>query len=419
MFLSVGIGLAQQQLISYPTREFESADPHNQIKVATMAGTYDSYQLTAPGGPNGPTQPALDFPVSASLYSALSRLERQAPQFNCEVGDCNFPEFTTIGVCASCKDNTTDVKSSCSGGVCQAQFGELSAVCYNSTSSSQYSTIVNQTTAEKSTALNATDPGVMTEVFTLQSDLSKWPPTHSASTCQLNWCLKTVKARVANATYSETIALTSSNGSVLDNGTIILTHGDDLNFRVTRNAQAAFRTLTSLFTGWSKTAGNGARVHSSDLFSGFAGFSTAHVNDFGVGDLNGTDSNPFKSIASSMSNAIRLDLTVSGSRVETKTIIKVRRWWIAYPVALWILSGVFLFSTMYRARRTEDLVGAWGSSNLALLLWGVDHRVRASVGDWSGAEMEKKASTVKAKLVNEGDGWRLRAVRGSGLKGAV
>jgi len=68
-----------------------------------------------------------------------------------------------------------------------------------------------------------------------------------------------------------------------------------------------------------------------------------------------------------------------------------------------------------KARRNENKVGAWGSSNIALMVWGnVSEGVKEAVGDWSGKSMKEKAAKVKVRLVEHGvEGWRLEGgVRG-------
>lgn len=401
-------------------------DYENLTHVSTSNMTYNGYQEALPAGNstattagvnNGTTVPIVEFAVSAAVYSSLNHYEQHDPLYRCDSGNCEFPLFATLSVCSYCTNAThDDINHYCDhdSDLCVASYASLSSFAWREADSGTlYSTIINQT-ADPSAADSIVD------TRTLSVNSTHWPPTYTAYACRIFWCVRTVNATVVNATYAETEAAVSTAATLRPDGTAVFAYEmpvaaaapaaqtQKLEFAVTAKAQAAFKALAPLLTGWSqRSRDDGKWTHSSPFFGGMATFATADMT-VGGKHMHRHKPLPVEVIADGMSNAIRNQLTVVGHKVERHTIVKVRWWWLFYSVGVWLLCSIFLAAVVWETRRNEAHFGAWGCSAIALLLWGVDGSVRKQVADWNADGLEAKARAVRVRLEMDGNVWRMR-----------
>jgi len=379
---------------------------------------YDDYQESGNSSdPNNPTSPIVEFRVEAGLFDSLNHYVVHDPVYRCDSGNCKYPIFTTLGICSQCKNATQDeIVQSCddTNDWCSATYKSLTSKAWrDSQSNSQiFSTIVNQTA-------NANTTDSIVDTWTLSVNSTIWPPVYLAYTCKVMWCVRTVNASVINSTYNEVELTMTSSASLEPDGTAVITHGngtDMIPFRVTKNAQIAFKTLGATLTGWSIRSQLNPKVirNSSPLFSGMASFTTADMT-VGGKHMHRHKTTPVEVMADGMSHAIRNQMTVVGENVVTRTVVKVRWWWMLYPIVSWVLCAIFLVGVMWKTH-TQSSVGAWGCSSIALLMWGVEESVRQRVGAWSWEGLEKNAMKVKVKLEKEGNGWRLKEIPVDGVR---
>lgn len=124
----------------------------------------------------------------------------------------------------------------------------------------------------------------------------------------------------------------------------------------------------------------------------------------------------FEALAVSMSNALRQGdadgLLQGGQGGNLRTFYRVQWVWIALPVGVALVGGVFLAFTVLRSRGGV----VWKSSSLALIGWGlaVGHELE---GAETVSEMEARAKTAMAGLTGEKmeDGMELRRGRVASL----
>jgi len=375
--------------------------------------TYDTFQETSLTSQAAPV-PAVEFAVASSVFASLNHFVVHDPLYRCDSGNCDYPRFTTLGICSHCHDTKDEITSACDTDQnhCWANYRDLIGNAWERSNDTAFSTVINQTINTESVSI--------VETFTLNVSMVTWPPTYAAWSCEIMWCVRSVNATVKNSTFTETQLDEHTEATLQPDGSALFQYIEPdkqvTNFTVTRSAQRAFKALGSTLAGWSRKTQTGQWVHSSPLFGGMAAFATADMT-VGGSHRHRHKANPIDVMADGMSNAIRNSLSVPGWRVERHTIVQVRWWWMVYPAAIWILTAVFTWAVAWSTMTRDTSVGAWGCSSIALLLWGVDDDIRERVGDWNSERMEAKARDIIVKLEKDenGNGWRMKEVRGSAL----
>jgi hypothetical protein len=399
---------AEQQLISYPTHTEKLSDPLTQVSRSTAV--YDSYQDTS-NSTNGPTIPVVEFRVWSGLYSSLNHYAVQDPVYRCDSGNCEYPTFYTLGVCSSCKSDK-NFESWCDPDQdqCWTKYHDLEGYATKAIGDTEvYSTIINQTAHTARMGGSS-----IVDTYTLNVSGSTWPPTYAAFECHIMWCIRQISAKVIDSTYSEKELSTSTTAEMQPDSSVKFSYednGEKKSFSVTENSQKAFQRLANDLTGWSRRSHTGHWIHSSSLFSGMAAFAVADMT-VGGSHWHRHKANPVEVMADGMSNALRSSLEVDGERVVEHTLVRVRWYWLAYPVIMWLLTVVFMCSVIWKTRQNAEFVGPWGCSALALMMWGVDENVRDRVGHWSAEGMELNAQNVKVRLMRDGEWWRLKGTGG-------
>lgn len=404
----------EQQLISYPTVIKFIPDVENLTLVGTSPTFYDSYQETANLTSPGSVDPTVEFRVWASFLSYLNHYVPHDPLYRCDSGNCIYPDFNTLAVCSECLHlENKDIQQECDddSDSCSAQHDNLEAFAWKRAQQGAYSTIVNQTA-------DTSIPTSIVETKTMSVNFTNWPPEYRFDSCSVKWCVQTISSNVTNSTYYETEKYSSTLFDILSNNSVLF-HGTSSNnspysFTVSEKSQIAFKRLGDMLTGWSRSTSQEEWLHSSSLFNGIAAFATADMT-VGGKHMHRHKGTPVEVMTSGMSDALRGSLDVVGLRVLRETIVRVRWWWVLYPMAMWILSAVFLVGVVIETRQNEHIVGAWGCSAIALMLWGVEEDAKERVMDWSAEGLNKKAEKVRMQLFREGEGWSMKSVNEEGM----
>ncbi|KAF2119205.1 hypothetical protein BDV96DRAFT_472440, partial [Lophiotrema nucula] len=97
---------------------------------------------------------------------------------------------------------------------------------------------------------------------------------------------------------------------------------------------------------------------------------------------------------------------VAGPSFDTEPVVDVRWGWLALPLGLLGMTGIFLLATVFRSSREQDHVGVWKTSAIATLLYGLpDHMQQKMTQSKVTGTPRAKAKEVKVKwLPNRG--WR-------------
>lgn len=151
--------------------------------------------------------------------------------FGCASGNCNWPQFQSLGVCSSCTNVTANTNQSCyamqpeAGGFYVCAYTTPSGLTTN-LSTSATSLESENTFAMDAVAGSAKEPAVLlkfaainmtnTSASNLNSNLYQNPGWWEATECVLSWCAKTYRnTSVVNGTLnlepSSAIQLTPAN----------------------------------------------------------------------------------------------------------------------------------------------------------------------------------------------------------------
>lgn len=328
------------------------------------------------------------------VFAILTGLYQQPLNMstNCPTGNCAWRNVTTLAVCGSCSNLTSEIEVNCQGHspsssslhTCNYSFASGSvlqaSICPGRTNGTFYNTQWNSTAPKLPTDLVHGDVPRLVDFEAVKLPLSTQmntlaPPT--AFRCSLDLCTKewpnflvvnnTVEAGVVlkHPLYVSTRPHTD-HGSLYADGMLYMSNRSFMdsdngpNYAVNRTDfinLAAY--LQQLFTlGWYS---NG---HSTRPFEG-----TLVVPDVGrplaldpnlttvVGDLGYTMT---ENIRGSTGSTAQI-----GQSIITKTYIKVRWAWLALPIVLTASTTILLLITILQTHRREAVV--WKSSGLALL----------------------------------------------------
>lgn len=428
MVFSIGIGVTQQQLVSYPTRQIVQP---NSTSTITRAQIFDVYQnVTSSSNTSSfDTNSEISFSLLSAIYNAalidadeddvtltgdiITRSTINQPFFTCTSGTCDFPPFSTLGVCSECNSADDQVRQTCSATQCSVDFGTLHGESWQSPNGARINTILNQSYIDPQSShtlqnLAARIPFASLAVLHSYDAATVFPPHYNGTECALFWCVKSIRAKVRKGVYSEDVVgittdiRNTASGDreiAATNGTVVQT------FTISSWAEKSLtegpRNLTKILSGWARASG-GDRSFSSDIMQGF------HVNmntSFVMGKL-----------AIALTNRIRdFDLSttsVNGTTMTREPYIRARWPWILYPTVIWIASFAFLITIAVQSRSAEQKKGVrvWGANSLALLYYGLDAHTRAripSFGEWE--QVEELSDRMWVKLEPGTDGLKLRA----------
>lgn len=113
-------------------------------------------------------------------------------------------------------------------------------------------------------------------------------------------------------------------------------------------------------------------------------------------------------LAKAMTNVMRQSSTqmAIGKSFSEETYVEVRWGWLALPVALLILTLIFLVATVLRTSMQMDQVGVWKNSSIATLLYGLPDEIQRKVtASGTDATPRTKARRLNVRMLPSG-GWR-------------
>jgi hypothetical protein len=122
-------------------------------------------------------------------------------------------------------------------------------------------------------------------------------------------------------------------------------------------------------------------------------------------------------LATALSNAIRSDNDsnemTTGQAYNRKHFIEVRWEWLAFPIALLVLSLGFLVATIGKTSSVEHVeLGVWKTSAMPALIYSLPEEYHGELHGHSseGTERSNSAKKVKLQLVPK-QGWRVSGPR--------
>jgi hypothetical protein len=252
--------------------------------------------------------------------------------------------------------------------------------------------------------------------------------------CVVSWCVKTIESSYSAGTYHENITSTfvnhTGNGTAwstfqYDNGDTEFIYSEN----ITINAPSTGSNFSKL--GWGLN--DNTMINTVVVFDRlFPGFTTAAQNstspllrwrtghptqvrtkplDYNpwLQPLNMTDHMRRMTIA--LTNVIRSSTAssemVQGQAFDEEVYVEVRWAWLSLPIALLLISFVFLVATVVKSGSEKDQVSIRKNSAIATLLYGLpDHYQKRLAKSDSKGTPRAKAKELKVKLSPTG-GWRV------------
>ncbi|CZR62702.1 uncharacterized protein PAC_12599 [Phialocephala subalpina] len=98
-----------QQILSFPSRQTSLSLGSASIKATQI---YDSGN---PGGVTDPEGKNVDISMQGAIMNGMYSLESPV-NFNCQIANCTWPTFYSLGICSTCTNVTNIVNNSCVSG---------------------------------------------------------------------------------------------------------------------------------------------------------------------------------------------------------------------------------------------------------------------------------------------------------------
>jgi hypothetical protein len=373
----------------------------------------------------GPGQNKVPLSTLGAIYSGI--FQEQSPNsknvlMDCATGNCTFTPYQSLGFCSRCSNITDSLKLKKTPMSIPSMYKynyTLSNGFYFHTASNENS-MINTTTNKQFLDLDTKDLAVILNFTSISSSGYGVPPQVSATECALYYCVDTYKATVNGGKFTET---TTSNvgmsnysseydafGKTIEitpqtcyvNGTRREnTYSDECTYKINYYSRLSMsNSISPLLQGQGSRPISNRPEWSSDTIEALYGLYGNYT------EINSV----FESLASSLTTHARskvCDYTKRGTAWTMQSYVQVRWLWMILPIALVVLSLVFLGITVFHTRRQY----IWKSSPLALLF--SDLRVDGSGNfktDPTLKGMENTSRKMDVWLESSSDGPRLKAV---------
>ncbi|CAG8124349.1 unnamed protein product [Penicillium salamii] len=104
MVSSVALSPFTQQILTFPSRSSEALNGTASVRMTHEYSPDRSYDTSG-----SPHDPVIEESVLSGMSAAYTPVEP-----HCSTGDCEYPDFITLGVCSKCEDITTSSVENCS-----------------------------------------------------------------------------------------------------------------------------------------------------------------------------------------------------------------------------------------------------------------------------------------------------------------
>jgi hypothetical protein len=375
--------------------------------------------------------------LKANVYNALLNPESSQvwaqPQFLCNTGNCTWEPVASIGICPFCSDISTDLSMSCKSVAlpgdgsyrnCTVSLTNGFATWFVDGGLNGYPIIIgNSRQNHNITPLvykNHTLP-IIQGIKALYNDTNQYTnieltnETHFIATeCSLAPCVRSVQASVRRSIYSESTPIywfELVNGNTIYNLTLNPPWGLDLGVQEGQSFGIDFEPLDALTTYIGSLFSGGVRIE-SDIVSLDASRADVLQAIF-YGDFADCD-NPLDKVRCAVNNVAKamsksfwdtpyMNYNIEGAQMAigetfvSLTFVRITWGWLAFPVAIWLLSVITLLGTIWKTRKAQ--VQIWRNSPLPLVFLHLDedHEVTESY-NISNAGLSTKAEKLHIKL---------------------
>lgn len=274
----------------------------------------------------------------------------------------------------------------------------------------------------------------------LISSTEGWAQVHAnirptLQECVVTWCVKTVKSSYSFGTYHETVGMIYQNNTN-DGGSPWYTFRyEDASTEQQYLENVTIRTpstgLKNQSIDWG--VGDDTMVNTVIIFDRLFPAFTTVANQTADGLLRWRTGHPteirtiamkwnpwmlpnnvthhFQRLTTALTDVVRSDPNsneyVSGNAFITETFVSVKWAWLTFPLALLILSGIFLLATIIKTSN-NDGIGIWKTSAMPTLIYSLPRDRQhdlASGPTWSSSETLRSKKTRIRLLPSSG--WRI------------
>ena len=366
---------------------------------------------------------------SAVYYGLFSESDPSANlKFDCPTGNCTWPGFTTLAVCSSCVDLTPFLTRYCPGGV--PATGDTSKCGWQVPQGgflNDSSDVFSMTSRTPNNFGDMPYTNLIRLVF-MGTEAQNGPPLNYnpwASECTLQYCLQTFNSSVVSGVISEKVTSTTLNTSVVNvsasksNTPVTLIASDNTTYVVGEGANFGIRSwFSTLFASGSASRNasyiNSTRIDDSVVVNLTVGISSgttyfdsdivqtfywdyyeySHGLEIAMADLATAMTVAFRSFNGAV--------PIRGEAFGFETYVHVRWGWIALPVLVVLLTGIFLAAAVLKSRQSRTKL--WKSSALAMLFHGLDEETRMQFArQGSLNDQKRRAREVRVQLDGDGD----------------
>ncbi|KAF2421039.1 hypothetical protein EJ08DRAFT_523748 [Tothia fuscella] len=424
--LSLVVDPFAQQIISNVSRNVVAS---NGSAIYQVAQTYD----TGVRDVRGVVGSSIDARMQGAIFNGIYLLDAPDP-VTCTTANCAWPDFTTLAICSSCTDVSSETVRECGSymalggpqqcnyttpgghnfpaGNSNARFG-FASTRVNSTAKSVYlmDKLWNDTLIIDLAAM------ILPDMPYNPAEANFTIPFAKITECSIRWCAQVYEStnvtnNVLNTTRIRNVPVQmveipeipdspnfqSFSGLRPVDGEAPLTTNDTFVINTVDHGNTA-TFLTSMFTVSQSTVNQNRK--------------DATVNDISNALIQTNDvALTVKNLVASMSTRIRTGpqaRPVRGQAFTTDTFIQVQWVWLIVPCAV-VLSGcLFLALTILRCAGSSAPV--WKSSMLAVLLHDVKGQLSQDERFNRVGEMNKMAGGVQVKMMKDGsDRWTFERI---------
>ncbi|KAK7990042.1 hypothetical protein PG989_010357 [Apiospora arundinis] len=405
-------------------------DPFSQQIVGVVGCTREDDQSRAfvgrtngyyaNGGHTGALSSEIDSPMAVAINVGLVSPPNHIPSLvstTCASGNCTFGQFSSVAVCHSCADISSQIQNSTKEFLNFTLPGEKQRF---SPLQIAYGVVLNTSAT--------TSPRHLLDVRVLSLGGPLYGAKHNpnAFQCQLFPCVRTYEASISRSVLQETVLSEMPMGfdAFGGLGRYVLAATN-----LTRNSN---KTVDCSPRPANDTAGlalvadpNVDAAPQEARGTGSKSPGAWYPEDIVAKNLWRNATTSFATVDAMMRNlsdvmtaTVRnnglkgIEEYAAGAVMLETTCVAVRWAWLSFPAALVGLGLAFLLVLVVQSPKDSPAVRSWKSSNIAVLFCSLDESIRQKTDlAWFREEIDDVARTSRAQLIQDGAG-KARFIKG-------
>jgi hypothetical protein len=259
--------------------------------------------------------------------------------------------------------------------------------------------------------------------------------TPIAKECVLSWCVKKIESSYHNGNFEEKVVKTVLNTTAgpwpwwtkrvtipgLGNGTLTA-------YLSNISISAPFDGENDTHYGVTNETAASASIMFDKIFPSFTTAANESANpvlrytvrNIGYPTQRELEYNPWlhlsnislhlERLGTDLTNAIRAAQDHKehiGQAYEEEAYVKVRLYWLSFPLGLLLFSLVFLVTTMIRSWKEKENVGVWKTSAIATLLYGLPDNMHRKIRSQTSVGTPRARAKEMKVYLHPQKGWTL------------